>query len=231
MKILSKSQFVEQKFIVNEEQIEKFLNCVSNNIEEDEHFKYTVYNIYYADVSEDLISKVFKKRSMKERIRLRSYGMPSIHDSVYIEMKEQHQDSVVKRRLEMSLEEAHELLSNQHECGDNEVDELLRNQGLIPKMFIGYERVAYCSKFNPQVRLTFTMNMRYRNEDFRLCDLPINQPLFKDETTILEIKGEILPEWLLGAIEECGLKPIKEQKVSRQFKKIVDQVQLSNNLV
>lgn len=231
MKILSKSHFVEQKFIVSEEQIEKFLKCVSNNIEEDEHFKYTVYNIYYADVSEDLVSKVFKRRLMKERIRLRSYGIPSIHDSVYIEMKEQHQDSVVKRRLEMNLEEADELLSKQHECGDNEVDELLRNHGLIPKMFIGYERVAYCSKFNPQARLTFSMNMRYRKEDFRLCDLPVNKPLFNDETTILEVKGEFLPEWLVEAINQCGLKPIQEQKVSKKMKKIMNQVQLTNNLV
>lgn len=230
MKIQSSQQFIEQKYMIHETDVEKIMKCVAHNIEEDEHFKYTVYNIYYSQVSDDLISKVFKKRINKERIRLRSYGIPQVNDPVYIEIKDTLKNMTTKRRVEMSLDEAYELLSKQHECGDNEVDELLRNNGLIPKMFVGYERVAYCSKFNPQVRITFSMNMRYRTNDFRLCDIADNISLFQDDSILMEVKGEELPEWLLEAISKSGFKQLNPQKVSKTFKKIEEQYQLSNIL-
>ncbi|MEA4875449.1 VTC domain-containing protein [Anaerorhabdus sp.] len=231
MKIQPSISQIERKYILKEAQLKKFMNSISNKIEEEEHFKYTVYNIYYEPVSSDLISKAFKRTNYKERIRLRSYGIPRINDPVYIEIKEKHQELTSKLRLEMSLDEAYELLCEQHECGDNQIDELLRNSGLIPKLFIGYERVAYCSKFDPKVRITFSMNVRYRNEDFRLCDLVENKRLFNDETLLLEIKGAVVPKWLEDALREADCTSITEHRVMRTFKNIEERLKLSNNLI
>lgn len=227
MKIQPSLSRIEQKFLLNEKQVEKFMNCISNKIEEDEHFKYTVYNIYYEPVSEDLISKALKKFRNTERIRLRSYGIPRINDPVYIELKEPNGENITKRRLELSLDEAYELLSEQHDCGDNQIDELLRNSGLIPKLFVGYERIAYCSKFDPKVRITFSMNIRYRNDDFRLCDLSQNKQLLNKDTMVLEVKGEVIPEWIQDALQSCGCLSITDYKVSRTFRSLEQQLQLS----
>lgn len=231
MRIQSSSNLVEQRFLISEAQVDHFMKCIAKNIEEDEHFKYTVYNIYYTEVSDDLISKVFKQRTPQDRIRLRSYGIPSNNDPVYIEVKDSEENITTKCRIEMSLDEAHEYLSKQHECGDNQIDELLRNIDLLPKIFVGYERIAYCSKYNPQVRITFSMNIRTRNEDFRLCDLPLNKPLFKEDTILLTVKGEELPEWLLVALKECHLNPMKDEKSGREFKNKTDRIQLTNKLI
>lgn len=231
MKIQPSINQIEKKYILKEVQLRKFMNVISNKIEEDEHFKYTVYNIYYEPVSSDLISKAFKQNSYTQRIRLRSYGIPRINDPVYIEIKEKQHEYTSKVRCEMSLEEAYELLWEQHECGDNQIDELLRNCGLIPKLFVGYERVAYCSKFDPQVRITFSMNIRYRYEDFRLCDLVENRRLFNEETYLLEIKGEMIPMWLKDALKEANCISLTDHRVKRTFKSIEERLKLSNNLI
>ncbi|MEG0176520.1 VTC domain-containing protein [Anaerorhabdus sp.] len=229
MRNVSSSNQVQQKYLIKEGQVKKFMECLSNKIEEDEHFKYTVYNIYYEPVSETLISKVYKSRIPNEIIRLRSYGIPQISDPVYIEIKETKNEETHKQRLELTLDEAYELLCKQHDCGDNQIDELLRNSGLLPKLFVGYERVAYCSKFNPKVRLTFSMNIRYRFEDFRLCDLSKNIQLFNDDSILLEVSGESLPEWLTNAIKICNFKPIQHKAVFHKFKQYEEQLKLSSN--
>ncbi len=231
MKIQPSINQIEKKYILKEVQLRKFMNVISNKIEEDEHFKYTVYNIYYEPVSSDLISKAFKQNNYTQRIRLRSYGIPRVNDPVYIEIKEKQHEYTSKVRCEMSLEEAYELLWEQHECGDNQIDELLRNCGLIPKLFVGYERVAYCSKFDPQVRITFSMNIRYRYEDFRLCDLVENRRLFNEETYLLEIKGETIPMWLKEALKEANCISLTDHRVKRTFKSIEERLKLSNNLI
>lgn len=203
MEVKQTSHQIDQQVILTPTQVESLLKHIENNIMQEEHFKYTVYDIYYEPINTNLISKVLKRQSKGQQMRLRSYGLPGRDDEVFMEKKEVVEDRIVKTRCAMNLDEAYHRLVEQKECYASPLDEFGWNSELMPTLFVGYERIAYCSKFDPQVRMTFSLNIRFREKEFRLCDLASDEQLFETETIVLTIQGETIPLWLKNGLDEC----------------------------
>lgn len=54
--------------------------------------------------------KAIWKSPYKEKLRLRSYGIPGKQDTVFLELKKKWEGIVYKRRVPMTLEEADDYL-------------------------------------------------------------------------------------------------------------------------
>lgn len=219
----------ESKYLIDELQLQNLLAKVNKFIEEDKHYKYTVYNIYYEELNKDLT-----KSKSQNKLRLKSYGIPSKDASVYIEVENRSNDLVYKRSLEVDINQAYECLCYGYPLYDamtscNEIDGYLRENEFIPKLFLAYERIAYNSIFG-DCRITFDMNLRSRTEDFHLCDIESNQLVLKDGYYVMEIKSpNTLPIWLTTALKECHCVKSDANVHSSLIKRLIEKAKLKTN--
>ena len=110
---ISSFERVEKKYLLTKEQFEVFLKKTEKEITLDQYGLHTICNIYYDTDTYDLIRYSISKPKYKEKLRLRSYGIPTNESTVFVELKKKWNGVVYKRRTSMSLAEAHDYL----DCG------------------------------------------------------------------------------------------------------------------
>ena len=105
----------EKKYLLNQEQYETMLDKISTYMVMDTYNKqgqfYKISNIYYDTVNNDIIRTCIDKPVYKEKLRIRSYGVPSVEDRVFVEIKKKYDGIVYKRRTQMKLKDAYRYLS------------------------------------------------------------------------------------------------------------------------
>lgn len=68
----------------------------------DAYGAYTICNIYYDTGDWRLIRKSLEKPVYREKLRVRSYGVPTGDDKVFVELKKKYDGVVYKRRVAMT---------------------------------------------------------------------------------------------------------------------------------
>ena len=96
----------EQKYLLTEEQYHNLWELISPYLEEDEYGQSTICNLYYDTVDYELIRTSMEKPVYKEKLRLRSYGVPTEETTVFIEIKKKYDGIVYKRRIGLPLMDA-----------------------------------------------------------------------------------------------------------------------------
>lgn len=96
----------EKKYLLTKRQMETIQAVLAERMEADVYGKYSIYNIYFDTLDFRLIRTSIEKPVYKEKIRLRSYCIPSEEDKVFLELKKKSQGVVGKRRVTLTLEEA-----------------------------------------------------------------------------------------------------------------------------
>lgn len=96
----------------------------------------------------NMIRNSLDKPVYKEKLRLRSYGVPEEDDTVYIELKKKYDGVVYKRRVPMPLCDARKYLyyGIRPEAGGQilqEVDYTVRLYRPRPVVYLAYERIAF----------------------------------------------------------------------------------------
>lgn len=71
-------------------------------MKKDAYGAYTICNIYYDTGDWRLIRKSLEKPVHKEKLRVRSYGVPTGDDKVFVELKKKYDGVVYKRRVAMT---------------------------------------------------------------------------------------------------------------------------------
>lgn len=79
-------------------QLEGMAPCMKK----DAYGAYTICNIYYDTGDWRLIRKSLEKPVYKEKLRVRSYGVPTGDDKVFVELKKKYDGVVYKRRVAMT---------------------------------------------------------------------------------------------------------------------------------
>ena len=97
---------VEKKYRVSTLQKERLLDIIGDKLIPDEHGKSTVCSLYLDTPTYLLIRNSIEARTYKEKLRLRSYGVPTGDTRVFLEIKKKFEGVVYKRRVSMSLDEA-----------------------------------------------------------------------------------------------------------------------------
>ena len=215
---------IEKKYVLSEELYNKLMENIKDHIEKDYYYKSTICNIYFDNDNNDLIINSLDKPLFKEKIRLRSYGIPKLDDDVYLEIKNKCYGIVNKRRITIKLKDFYSYL-NKGFVSDNkqiadEINYYIKLNNLKPVLFLGYDRLSYYDRDNKDFRITFDTNIRSRCDDLRLEEGDAGKLLFNKKVYIMEVKvlGS-LPLWFASILSSLNIYPESFSKYGNIYMK------------
>lgn len=218
---------IEKKYIITKEQYLMLKEIIENKMIEDEHGKSTICNIYFDTGQFDLIRHSITKPVYKDKIRLRSYNIPTNNSIVYLEIKRKYKGEVSKRRSEMQLNEFYEYMKDKNSFAkENQVrKEILyyfQFYNLKEAMFVSYYRRAYYDRNNRDFRVTFDSNIIARNYDLKLEKGIYGDNILKNNKYIMEIKTlEAIPIWFVKILDELKICPCGFSKYGEAYTQLV----------
>ncbi len=214
----------EKKFLLCEEQYERFMAIAGTRIVADAYGKTTVLSVYLDTPDHRLIRASLDKPVYKEKLRVRSYGVPKAGDMVFVELKKKYRGVVYKRRVCLSLTEARDWLLDGRRAPDGqvcrEIDYALHYYpGIAPVMLVSAERIAYAGVEDPFLRLTFDGRIRYRHAELFLEAGAWGKDLLSPGQRLLEVKTPgAIPLWLADALDACRAYPTSFSKYGGAYR-------------
>ncbi|MBQ8474912.1 MAG: polyphosphate polymerase domain-containing protein [Clostridia bacterium] len=214
---------VEKKYIVTGEQKAILTEQFSPFIEPDEHSLYTLCNIYYDTESFDLIRMSIEKPDFKEKLRIRSYGIPGENSSVYVELKRKYDKTVYKRRLEAEYGKARRYLSGEISIEDThiarEIDYFCKTYRVSPGVLIAYEREAYKGVADENMRITFDGDIRYCfDTSVGFEDRAAFKTILPSDRFVMEIKANgAIPVEMARILNSLEIYPTSFSKYGRAY--------------
>ena len=174
---------------------------------------HTVCSLYYDTDLYDIIRTSVEKPVYKEKLRLRSYGTPKKDDLVLLEIKKKFDGIVYKRRITLTLEQAHRYLTHHIKPGApsqilDEIDWFMQRYDPQPKVVLCCERQALYGKDDPDFRVTFDFDIRWRDYALDLSKGSFGTKLISGEHCLMEVKTEkTMPMWLVAFLAEKEIFP------------------------
>lgn len=188
---------------------------------------YSIANIYYDTDDSQLIRSSLEKPKYKEKLRLRAYGKPQSDSRVYIEIKKKFSGLVNKRRSSIKLSDACKFIESgvmpEFEPHMNrqvlcEIHYLLMQYKLSPKLYLSYDRRAYFSTGQQDLRISFDTNILTRRTDLKLESGIYGIPLLQQDRWIMEVKaGRSMPVWLAHLLAEHKIYPVSFSKYGTEY--------------
>ena len=215
---------MEKKYLLSREQYEKLRAALEDRIVPDAYFQSTVCSVYYDTDDYALIRHSIESPVYKEKLRLRSYNVPGDDDTVFIELKKKYKGMVYKRRVTMSARQAAaylagEALPPEQSQMIREIDWFLHENPVKPKAFIACDRSAYVARDNPELRITFDENLRWREKDLDLRCGSEGEALLDEDRVLMEFKiPGTAPLWLAHILSELSLFPTGFSKYGTCYK-------------
>ncbi len=218
---------VEKKYVITKEQYLRLKDIIESKMIEDEHGKSSICNIYLDTEQFDLVRHSITKPVYKDKVRLRSYNVPNIDSTVYLEIKRKYDGIVSKRRIEMKLKDFYEYMNNKNlfSEGSQVKKELLyyfQFYNLKQTMCISYDRRAYYDEFDRDFRITFDTNILARDYDLELEKGIYGTNILEKDHYIMEIKTlESMPMWLVKILNELMICPSSFSKYGEAYTKLI----------
>ena len=208
----------EKKYLLTTEQQSYLLNRMKPHIKADDYGQYTICNIYYDTDDWQLIRASIEKPVYKEKLRVRSYGIPKEDGKIFVELKKKCGGIVYKRRITTEAYMAEPFLyglepPRRYGQIGQEIAWFQKFHKATPKVFIAYNRMAFAGIDDSNLRITFDTDMRWRDTDLDLCLGDYGQPLISDDHVLMEIKiPGVCPLWLSRLLSETGVFPTSFSK-------------------
>lgn len=213
MQVQTVFERTEIKYIITLTKREELLESIREYIKPDEYGESTVCSLYLDTDSFQLIRNSIDKPIYKEKLRLRSYSTPKSDSSVYLELKKKYNGVVYKRRQTLKYSEAISYINNNELPNKTQIMReigftMARYKDIKPKMFICYDRTAFYSKTDHELRITFDRNIRFRTYDLDLEKGNYGEKIIDDDLCIMEIKSlSSMPLWLTEALNHLKIYP------------------------
>ena len=213
----------EKKYLLSRGQYETLFRELRDHIVPDAYHRSTVCSIYYDTDDYELIRRSIEAPVYKEKLRLRSYGVPDDDGTVFIELKKKYKGMVYKRRVPMGAKAAMAYLAGEAgptECSQmtREIDWFLHENDVKPKVFIACDRYAWVDKENPELRITFDENLRWRTDRLDLTLGSDGETLTEPGAVLMEIKiPGTAPLWLARLLSEQALFPTGFSKYGTEY--------------
>lgn len=101
-----------------------------------------------------------------------------------------------------------------------EIDYFFTFHQVTPKIYLAYDRIALYGRKDPEFRVTFDTNIRYRNENLRLDWDGDTTQLLGPESYLMEVKiQEAMPLWFVHLLEELKIRGTSFSKYGRAYEK------------
>lgn len=235
----------EKKFLLNKEQYNNLIPILLEYMNPDEHCKsdknYSIYNIYYDTNNDDVIRHSICKPYYKEKLRLRSYTIPtSLNDKVFLELKKKINGIVNKRRVVLTLGEAYKFLelgerpsSNDYINNQviNEIEYYLSKKIVHPTVYIGYTRKAFFGKEDRDFRLTFDSKILTRRDNLSLDAGCFGEDILEKNQYLMEVKIlGAMPTWFTNILSELEIYNTHFSKYGNEYIKYTFDKQNANDI-
>lgn len=216
---------VEKKYLLSEDLYQKLFEKINNYISVDTYDFSTICNIYFDTDDYLLVNRSIEKPIYKEKVRLRSYGVPKKNSKVFLEIKKKYKGVVGKRRVSAPLKEFYTYFdTGKYPTVDtqimNEIDYCFKFYNLKPKVFLAYDRYSYKGKDDSNFRITFDKNIRSRTDNLYLENGDNGMLLLDKNCYIMEVKTlGAYPLWFAQILSELNIYPTSFSKYGNVYKK------------
>ena len=216
----------EKKYMLTADQEKKLLEAVDGRMIMDQYGEHIICNIHFDDDIFSLTRHSLDKPLYKEKLRLRTYGVPEDENhTAFVEIKKKFDGVVYKRRVSMKLKTAEKYLyEGIHPKKDSqilrEIDWFLKLHAPVkPKVVLTYKRRAFYEKDFPDFRMTIDRDITCRYDDLDLKHGVKGEKLLADGISLLEIKiPGIMPLWMSKLLSELKIFPASFSKVGTYYK-------------
>ena len=240
MKDLFTFKRFEIKYLIDEEQMALVQEALDKYMVPDPHGESTICNIYYDTPDFRLIRTSLEKPKYKEKLRLRSYGQVEKDQKVFLELKKKFDGVVYKRRIELPAEDAENYMLDAKDNGNSlpedsqigrEIAYFNKYYGtIVPAVHLSYDRSAYFSNEDPNLRITFDKNIRWRDWDLSLTSKPGGEPILKEGQYLMEVKTSTgLPIWLMEIISKGEMIKASLSKYGRAYETLLERKLAARN--
>ncbi|MGN1327939.1 MAG: VTC domain-containing protein [Clostridia bacterium] len=217
---------VEKKYVITKKQYLSLKNVIQDKMVEDEHGKSTICNIYFDTEQYDLIRHSITKPIYKDKIRLRSYNIPTRDTITYLEIKRKYYDIVSKRRIQAPLNDFYQYFKGNKKLEESQVkkelDYYFLHYNLKPTMFVSYQRRAYYDKENRDFRLTFDSNILARDYDLKIEKGNYGDLILDKEKYIMEVKTlGAMPIWFVEILNKLNVCPCGFSKYGEAYTQLI----------
>lgn len=214
----------EKKYLLDKSSAEKLVIGLEKHMNKDRYFDSEILSLYFDTPDYRLIRASLEKPVFKEKLRLRSYGVPGRDDIVFLEYKRKYKGVVYKRRSVMPLHDAVSFSNGGEITPHNlQIENELRYafklyEGLAPRMLVSYHRHAYVGKEDKSLRITIDDKVLYRGYDLMLSSGIYGRELLDDGQRIMEIKLRgSMPLWLAHLLDELKIYPSSFSKYGTAY--------------
>lgn len=226
---------VEKKYPITASQQAALLSRIGHRLIPDAYGKNTVCSLYLDTPTWRLIRGSIDAGAYKEKLRIRSYGTPKADSPVFLEIKKKYKGVVSKRRIQLPLSQAIAYIDGGSKpCAGQiieEIDYALRfYENPKPAMLIACEREAYFEKGNPDLRITFDTDIRYRHTQLHMENGNEGKCILPPDKVLMEIKtAGAMPLWLAEALDALSLFPGKFSKYGTAYQEIANEQGVHHN--
>lgn len=233
----------EKKYLMTEEVYGLLRGRLANRLKVDDYGEHTICNVYYDTENDMLIRRSIAKPKYKEKLRIRSYGIPEQNGKVFLEIKKKYRRIVNKRRIALPLDEAidfaekgiaprHLIIDKKELAKDaqkvafetqqitKEIQSFVNRYQLARATFLAYDRIALFDPEDKDFRVTFDKNIRSRDTfvspaygDFGKLLLP--QGFHLMETKVMGAT----PKWFADILTELAIYPVSFSKYGNVYRK------------
>ena len=206
-------QRVEQKYLLTGEQYGALRRGMAPYVKPDVYSHYTICSIYCDTEDFAIVRNSLDKPVYKEKLRLRSYGVPGSRDTAFVELKKKFDGVVYKRRVTVTAAQAAD-----------------HSWQPAPAAYIGYDREAWSGIEDNDLRITFDTNLRARDWDLDLRAGDFGELILPSECILMELKFTGgAPMWLARLLSENGVRHASFSKYGTYYKVLMGQAPTYGN--
>ena len=223
-----KFERLEQKYLLTESQATELTSTIRQYFVPDAYGESHICNIYYDTPDWCLIRRSLDKPAYKEKLRLRTYGVPHPDSVAFAEIKKKYQGIVYKRRVSMTYAEALAYLAGTSEAPEasqitSEIDWMYRiYTGLRPAMVIACDRTAFFGRDDPELRVTFDKHLTWRKDRLDLTVGTDGILLLASGMCLMELKlPGAVPLGLAHQLDKLGIYPASFSKYGEAYKSMI----------
>ena len=206
----------EKKYLMTEPVYQELRRRLEPYMQVDMYGLTTILNLYFDTPDGLLVRRSNEMPVYKEKLRLRSYGVPKLGTLTFLEIKKKYEGLVNKRRVGMTLQEAYDFVdSGIPPKGERppaerqilrEIEFFISRYDLQPAMNVNYQRVALFAPDDPEFRITFDHFLRGRRDHIGLENGAFGTPLVPDDYYLMETKIlDATPYWFTKILSDLSL--------------------------
>jgi hypothetical protein len=216
----------EQKYLLNGVQYREFMKVLDECAVEDEYKQETIYSVYFDTPRFGISGNPLRRSPYKEKLRLRSYGIPRPGGTVYLELKKKYNGVSYKKRIPVPYTGIGNCFDFPADSGSRIVEELRWMLGYYepsPQLLISYERRALRCPEHTGLRITLDTNILWRAADIDFSKGPGGCPLLGEDECLMELKVDgAIPLFLTSRLAGLNIFPVSFSKYRRACETIMN---------